>query len=575
MYSLSARHIRACLGALWILDSLLQAQPHFFGYTWWHDNLAESVMGQPKSISLSILWATSQLAHHPAVANGIAVTIQASIGILLLVGRFERAAIAASIPWSLAVWWVGEGFGAIPTGFAVLAGGAPGPVMLYPLIGLLCWPAPSSRQRRRSPVARAAVARCSWLAVWVGGATVGLPWRFGAARMIDANIEQSALGQPAWVSGISHSAYQAVSSHPLGLPTALFVAELAIGAGVLSDRTRAFALVAGVALALLFWMAVQDFGGLAGGAATDPGSGPLLLLLAATVLSGSEIRHPNRPRRRIEAVEFDIDDYKNRTGRLRWEDLDLETFKVRPLDPGALRCVRYMHDVEYHTVCYLRDLLVSPAHSDADITSFLSFWVFEEFWHGEALSAVLTAHGEPSGATRVSNMRRRLGWTERIRPLSMMLGSAVAGDDFVAVHMAWGAVNEWTTQAGYSQLARRSGHPVMSELLRRIMRQEGRHIDFYASQAHRRLAASHRARRLTRLALTRLWSPVGSKLMPVAETSHLAAYLMSGPDGLAAARRIDRRIDRLPGLDGLALLERSITSLGAHQVEGTAIPNAA
>lgn len=264
-------------------------------------------------------------------------------------------------------------------------------------------------------------------------------------------------------------------------------------------------------------------------------------------------------------MHFDIEDYKSRTGRLRFDDLDLDHFRSEPLDPGALRCLRYMHDVEYHTVCYLRDLLVSPAHSDAEITSFLSFWVFEEFWHGEALAAVLAAHGEPAGQTRVTNMRRRLGWAERIRPLTMMFGSALAGEDFVAVHMTWGAINEWTTQAGYAQLSRRAGHPVLTELLRRIMRQEGRHIDFYASQAQRRLAASVRARRVTRFALSRLWSPVGSGVMPPAEIEHLAAYLMSGADGLAAAQRIDRRIDRLPGLAGMQLLERAIADLGADQ----------
>ena len=274
-------------------------------------------------------------------------------------------------------------------------------------------------------------------------------------------------------------------------------------------------------------------------------------------------------------MEFDIEDYKNRTGRLQWADLDLGSFISSPLSPDALRCLRYMHDVEYHTVCYLRDLLVSPAHTDPEITSFLSFWVFEEFWHGEALASVLAAHGEPSGQTRVASMRHRLGWPERMRPLTMMLGSALAGENFVAVHMTWGAINEWTTQAGYSQLGRRAGHPVLSELLRRIMRQEGRHIDFYASQAHRRLAASARARRLTRTALRRLWSPVGSGVMPAAETSHLATYLMSGPDGLAAARRIDRRIDLLPGLQGLRLLERSIRSLGADPGRASPLPRAA
>jgi hypothetical protein len=268
-------------------------------------------------------------------------------------------------------------------------------------------------------------------------------------------------------------------------------------------------------------------------------------------------------RLRITGMEFDIEAYKRRTDRLRWEDLDMGRFGRERLDGGALRCVRFMHDVEFHTVCYLRDLLVSPAHSDPEITSFLSFWVFEEFWHGEALAAVLAAHGEPAGEARVAAMRRQLGWGERLRPLTMMAGSALAGNDFVALQTAWGAINEWTTQVGYSRLARRAGHPVLSELLGRIMRQEGRHIDFYASQAERRLGASRRARRLTRFALRRFWAPVGSGVMPTAETTHLASFLMGGEEGLAAARRIDRRVDRLPGLAGLSLLERSIRSLGA------------
>ncbi|HLN06832.1 MAG TPA: hypothetical protein VK217_11175 [Acidimicrobiales bacterium] len=75
--------------------------------------------------------------------------------------------------------------------------------------------------------------------------------------------------------------------------------------------------------------------------------------------------------------------------------------------------------------------------------------------------------------------------------------------------MAWGAVNEWMTQAGYSLLGRRAGHPVFSELIARIMRQEGRHIDFYVHQARGRLAASLRAQRVVRFALLRFWSPSG------------------------------------------------------------------
>jgi hypothetical protein len=132
-----------------------------------------------------------------------------------------------------------------------------------------------------------------------------------------------------------------------------------------------------------------------------------------------------------------------------------------------------------------------------------------------------------------------------------------------ALQMTWGAVNEWTTQAGYGRLAAKADNPVLGELLRRIMRQEGRHIDFYADQARSRLADSRAAQRLTRAALRKLWAPVGSGVMPRDETRFLVGHLFSDSTGLAAAQRIDRQIDRLPGLDGLHLIEASVTELAA------------
>jgi hypothetical protein len=92
-------------------------------------------------------------------------------------------------------------------------------------------------------------------------------------------------------------------------------------------------------------------------------------------------------------------------------------------------------------------------------------------------------------------------------------------------------------------------------LLGRIMKQEGRHIDFYASRATDRLAASAKARRLTRGALRRLWTPVGAGLMPEQEVAFLAGHLFGDAHGAEAAARIDRRIDRLPGLQGLHLVD--------------------
>ncbi|MDA8295711.1 MAG: ferritin-like domain-containing protein [Actinomycetota bacterium] len=269
-------------------------------------------------------------------------------------------------------------------------------------------------------------------------------------------------------------------------------------------------------------------------------------------------------------MAWTIDEHKRRSERLRWDDLDFSSFASRPLDAAALRCLRYMHDVEYHTICYLRELLLTPAHLDPEITSFLSLWTFEEFWHGEALAAVLAAHGEAAGADRVALARRRLGARDRIRPLLIGLGGYVLAEDFVALQMSWGAINEWTTQVGYARLAQLAGHPTLGALLSRIMRQEGRHIDFYANQARRRLEAKPRAQRRTRAALARFWRPVGSGVMPGSETRWLMAYLLGGAEAKAAIRRIDRNVASLPGLSGLSLLEDALCRLDARRPGVTA-----
>ena len=256
---------------------------------------------------------------------------------------------------------------------------------------------------------------------------------------------------------------------------------------------------------------------------------------------------------------MDIDAYKQRSERLDLDGIDFDAFRSRPLDEDVLRCLRYMHDVESHTVCYLRDLLATRAHRDPDMTTFLTLWNFEELWHGEALGMVLAASGEASGAARIGLMRQRPMWRDQLALAAHGVGSMVMGESFLAVHMTWGAINEWTTQAGYGRLAARAQHPVLTELLRRIMRQEGRHIDFYAAEAHRRLDADRRAQRLTRVALRRLWAPVGSGVMPAAEVAFLTRCLFAGDDGMDVARRIDRRIDALPGQAGLHLLERAVS----------------
>lgn len=256
-------------------------------------------------------------------------------------------------------------------------------------------------------------------------------------------------------------------------------------------------------------------------------------------------------------MAFDLDTYKRRVAPVVIDDLDLDAFRSDPLDADTLRCLRYMHDVEHHTSCYLRNLLNTRAHHDPEVTTFLTLWSFEELWHGEAIARVLAAHDEPAGSARVRSMRLRLGWKLSASPIVWMGFSAIT-THFLAVHMTFGVINEWTTQAGYARLRALARHPVLDELLARVMRQEGLHIDYYRTRASELLGASRAARWTTRAMLRTLWSPVGAKVMPEAETAHLVGTLFTGRDGRDAVARVDRRIDRLPGLADLGLMEGAL-----------------
>ena len=258
-------------------------------------------------------------------------------------------------------------------------------------------------------------------------------------------------------------------------------------------------------------------------------------------------------------VTIDVEEFAASARPVQWDDLDLDAaFRDRPLSPEALRCLRYMHDIESHTVCYLRDLLLTESHRDPRITTFLTTWAWEEQWHGVALAKVLEAHGETAGNDRIAATRSALGIKDRLGPLLTTVGSVLARRDFVAVHMTWGALNEWSTQAGYARLAEREDHPVLTELLERIQRQEARHIAFYATEARERLAESPRARKLVRTALNKLWAPVGSGVVPKEETAFLVQWLLGGTEGEAAVRRLDQRLEKLPGMAGLRLVEREV-----------------
>lgn len=269
----------------------------------------------------------------------------------------------------------------------------------------------------------------------------------------------------------------------------------------------------------------------------------------------------------MQQLDFDLDKYLRASKKVDLSAVPWDRIKDHPLPVEEARCLAYMMDIESHTIIFLRDLLATRAAFDPDVTAFLSCWVYEELWHGEAFSRFLGEAGYPLLPDRVDVwgdspyptrsarnqwIRRRLGAKGYASHVATLAAAAFI-KDFVAVHMTWGAVNELSTLTGYHLLIAKTEHPVLVELLNRIIKDERRHFAFYRAQARMRLARSRQARTVVRWALEHLWAPVGTGVRPQRETDFTVAYLFGDDAGFEAATDMDATIGELPGLQGTTI----------------------
>src|SRR6201996_2386137 len=132
------RVLQLVLAAIWLLDGLLQYQSFMyteaFGLM-----IGDTARGNPGVIARPISWNAVLVEHHLVLTNTVFATIQLLLGLGIAYRPTVRVALAASIAWSLAVWWFGEGLGGVLSGAASPVTGAPGAVILYALLAVLLW----------------------------------------------------------------------------------------------------------------------------------------------------------------------------------------------------------------------------------------------------------------------------------------------------------------------------------------------------------------------------------------------------------------------------------------------------
>jgi hypothetical protein len=275
------RGIQIALGAAWLADGALQLQPIMFTRGFVTQILMPATMGSPAGVTGPALAFSRLVLHDPAGWDAAFAAIQLLLGAGLLWRRSVRAALAASIGWALAVWWFGEALGGVLSGTASPLTGAPGAVLLYALVAAAAWPGRAGRPvAAGSPLGRHGAA-LAWLLLWASSAYLLLQPANRTPLSLHNALAGLAAGEPGWLAGADRAVAGAVGSHGPAIAIGLAVACLAIAAGVLWPATTRPALLLSVVLALVIWVFGENFGGLLTGQATDPNTGPLLILLAA------------------------------------------------------------------------------------------------------------------------------------------------------------------------------------------------------------------------------------------------------------------------------------------------------
>jgi hypothetical protein len=276
------RALQLVLAAIWVLDGVLQYQGAMYvkGFS---DMLAGTAAGNPGWIATPITWDANLVQHHLALLNTAFATIQLLLGIGIAFRPTVRAALAASIAWSLGVWWFGEGLGGVLSGGASPLNGAPGAVILYALIAVLLWPAdrPASAPFTAARAVGPQVARGLWAVLWLSLAYFALTPDNRAPQAVSGMVADMNSGQPGWLAALMRGAASLTAGQGLAASIVLAAALVLVAVGVYLPAPAARAtLVLAIVVSAVIWVFAQAFGGIMAGGATDPNSGPLLILLA-------------------------------------------------------------------------------------------------------------------------------------------------------------------------------------------------------------------------------------------------------------------------------------------------------
>jgi hypothetical protein len=152
------------------------------------------------------------------------------------------------------------------------------------VLAVLLWP--SERPDGTFVAARTFGERTSkvvWVAVWGILAVLSVVGSGRSPKALAGLISAIDSGQPGWLAHLDRSSEALFLHHGTTLAIVLCVICAVVALGVFAPAQIAQAtLVLAIVVFAIIWVAVENFGGILAGGATDPNSGPLVILLALT-----------------------------------------------------------------------------------------------------------------------------------------------------------------------------------------------------------------------------------------------------------------------------------------------------
>jgi len=237
-----------------------------------------------------------------------------------------------------------------------------------------------------------------------------------------------------------------------------------------------------------------------------------------------------------------------------------------PLDEKFVPVLLYMRDIETLTDVYYDELRRTPTGKDPIIRKFMERWSAEEQTHGELINRFLNEAGIETDPKWQKQVINSVSTQYTVTNYLITTLTNLVGKRFTATHMAFGAIHEMSTTQGYRRLANLADHPILSEILRGIIREESAHTTFYRSVARIELEKSEISRRLSRFLIKHFWTPVGSGAKPKKESDYTIATLFSGEGGMEwIDKNVTQKIQTLPGFDGLTKVSDKIGEIVSLQ----------